>query len=116
MAPYTPRERYALVAIALVTGLGLNGSFLYGAIHPDTVLEALGNPIAVAFVLEAVLLVGLLAYLLERSQMTRLGWPWLVGLSMLGGLAFALPIVLLWNGRVVDAAAAAPKTGSYREG
>ncbi len=99
MTPFTARERYVFISLALVTGLGLNGVFLYGAMHPDIVLEALGNPIAVAFVLEALLLVGFLSYLLERWRMARLGWPWLVGLSLLGGLVFALPVVLLWTGK-----------------
>ena len=99
---FTGRERVGLIALAIASGLGLNGVFIYGALRPDVVIEALGNPVAIAFVAEAIVLVALLAYMLERWQLSRLRWPWLVGLSLLGGLAFALPIALLWESRRGD--------------
>ena len=97
MNTYTSRERFGLMAVAIVSGIGLNGVFLYGVVRSDVLIEAVENPIAVAFILEAFVLVALLAYLLERWEMSQLRWPWLVGLSLLGGLAFALPVLLLWG-------------------
>jgi hypothetical protein len=85
MTPYTRRERFGLMAVAIVSAVGLNGVFLYGLFRPGVLLEAVGNPIAVAFILEAFVLVALLAYLLERWEMSRLRWPWLVGLSLPDG-------------------------------
>ncbi len=111
MTPYSSRERFGLIVIAIVSAVGLNGVFLYGALRSDVLLEALGNPIAVAFILEAFVLVGLLAYLLERWKMSRLRWPWLVGLSLLGGLAFALPVLLLWGPKPAGDRAIEPEKG-----
>ena len=47
-------------------------------------------------------MLGLLAYLLAKWGVLRLRWPWFVGLSILGGLLFALPVELLWPGRKAD--------------
>jgi peptidoglycan/LPS O-acetylase OafA/YrhL len=99
MAPFSNRERTWLIVTAIVGGIGLNGAFVYGVMQPDIIADAIRNPIAAAFILEAFVLVGLLAYLVHRCRASRLRWPWLVGLSLLGGLAFALPVVLLWGGR-----------------
>ena len=97
---YTTRERIVLTMTAVVGLVGLNGVFLYAmTARPELVREALANPVALAFVLEAFVLVGLLAYLLGRWGVARLSWVWFVGLSIIGGIAFALPVVILWKRR-----------------
>lgn len=97
---YTPRERFWLWTLAVVGLLAVNGAFIYGLFFvPGAYAEAMGNPISLAFMVEAFLLLVALAYLLGRWGVARLGWGWLVALSLLGGLAFALPVVLLWGGR-----------------
>lgn len=97
---YGPTERLVLWTLAAVGFVGVNGAFLYGLIAvPGAYAEAMSNPIAVAFMAEAFLLVALLAYLLTRWGVARLGWGWFVGLSLLGSILFALPVVLLWAGR-----------------
>lgn len=97
---YSPRERFWLWTVAVVGLVGLNGAFLYGTFfQPGALAEAMANPVSAAFMAEAWILVGLLAYLLSRWGVGRLGWPWLVVLSLLGGLAFALPVVILWPGK-----------------
>lgn len=89
-----------LGALAFIGGAGLNGVFLWGLqAHPEWMSSALRNPIAVAFVIEAFLMVGMLAYLLRRWQVSRVHWVWFICLALLGGVAFALPVVLLWGGR-----------------
>lgn len=93
---YSRRERLALWTVAAVGVVGVNGTYLYGLFFvPGAHAEALGNPIALAFMVEAFLLLGLLAYLLAKWGLSRLGSGWFVGLSILGSMAFALPAVLL---------------------
>ena len=94
---YTPGERFWLWTLAFIGAIGLNGAFIYGLVaRPDALGSALTNPIAVAFILEALVLMGVLAYLLGKWGVSRVHWRWFVVLSLLGGLAFALPVALLW--------------------
>lgn len=96
---YGRGERMVLWTVALTGLVGMNGAFLYGMTQPDLVRSTLDNPLALAFVAEAFVLMGVLAWLLTKWGVTRLRWPWFVGLSLLGSMAFALPVVLLWSGR-----------------
>jgi hypothetical protein len=96
---YTPRERLWLSVAAVLGLVAVNGAFLYGLARPEAMRDALTNPVSLAFVVEALLLTGLLAYLLRRWGVLRVAWGWLVALSLLGSLLFALPFVLLWGER-----------------
>jgi hypothetical protein len=97
---YSPRERFWLWTLAVVGAVGLNGAFLYGtALHPDAVQAALTNPISAAFIVEAMLLMFVVPYLLGRWGVSDVKMRWFVTLSLVGGLAFALPVVLLWRTR-----------------
>jgi len=97
---YTARERGALWFLAIVGGIGLNGAFVYGMLaRPGALEAALANPIALAFLIEAFLMMGALAYLLPRWGVTTRSRLAFVALSLLGGVAFALPVVLLWKRR-----------------
>lgn len=97
---YTRRERFWLWALAAFGFLGLNGAFVYGSlVRPGLLESALSNPVAVAFIAEALILVAVLAYLFARWGVSRLAWGWFVLLSLLGGLAFAIPVALLVPGR-----------------
>ena len=96
---YTAVERWMLSSFAMFGLFGINGAFLYGVSTPELFWTALGNPISLAFMIEALLMVALLAYLLTKWKVTTLRWPWFVLLSLLGSLAFALPVVLLYGGR-----------------
>lgn len=57
-------------------------------------LAALG---VFGFIVEALVLVGVFAYLFKRWGVSRLGWGWFVFLSLLGSIAFAIPVVLLYR-------------------
>lgn len=106
---YTARERFWLWTLAAFGFVGVNGVFLWAvATRPDLVDAAFRNPLALAFVLEALVLVGVLAYLLGRWRVSRLHWGWFVLLSLAGSLAFALPVALLW-GRGSHGPAAVPR-------
>jgi hypothetical protein len=93
---FNPRERLWLGVLAVAGLVGLNGVFVYSALyHRETVLAALRNPVALAFIVEAFVVMGLVAWLLGRWQRNRLGWGWFVLLTLIGGLAFGIPAVLL---------------------
>lgn len=96
---YNRSERILLWSLAVVGFIVVNGAFLYGLIRPGVLQEALSNPVSMAFMIEAMLLMGALAYLLTKWHVGRLPWGWFVLLSLLGSMAFALPIVLLWPRR-----------------
>ena len=93
---YSRAERSWLLALGAVGLLGINGVFLWSLYtRPDAVREALANPLALAFVVEAMLLVATMAWLFRKWSLTRLGWGWFVVLSLVGSLAFAIPVALL---------------------
>lgn len=96
---YGRTERLSLWILALVGFVFVNGAFLYALLRPDVLQAAMANPLALAFMAEALLLMGALAYLLTKWRVSRLGWGWFVVLSLLGSMAFALPVVLLWPKR-----------------
>jgi hypothetical protein len=98
---YQRSERFILWGLAVVGFLGINGAVLYALLRPDVLQQALRNPLSLAFMVEAVLIMGALAYLLTKWQVNRLHWGWFVVLSLLGSMAFALPVVLLWPRREV---------------
>lgn len=95
---YTLRERFWLWMLCLFGFVAANGVFVYGLLlQPDALAAAMANPIAAAFIIEALVLVGVFAYLLRKWGVSRLSWGWFVVLSLLGSMAFALPVVLLWG-------------------
>jgi len=99
---YTSSERRILMVVAAVGLIALNGVFIYGVLfHAELITDAISNPIACAFVIEALVLTVVLAYLLGKWGVSRVHWGWFVVLSLAGGLAFALPVVLLVSERRV---------------
>jgi hypothetical protein len=97
---YTPRERLFLWTLAVVGFVVLNSVFLYGLLfRPDWIRAAYTNPVSAVFIAEALVLMGAFAWLLSKWKVARLHWGWFVVLSLLGSMAFALPIVLLWPRR-----------------
>ena len=93
---YSSIERLGLWTLAAVGLVGLNGAFVYGLVaRPGSLQAALRNPVALAFIVESLVLVGVLAWLLRRWGVSRVHWLWFVALSLLGGIAFALPVVVL---------------------
>lgn len=100
---YSPRERFCLWLFALFTLFVINGAFLYGTfLHPTALRDTLSNPIALAFIAEAMLLVVALAYLLPKWGVTRISRAWFVALAIVGGLGFAIPVALLGARRRKD--------------
>jgi hypothetical protein len=96
---YSRTERFVLWCVALLGLLGVNGAFLYGLSRPGLVRAAVENPVSMAFMMEALVLMCLLAYLLKKWGAMKLGWTWFLLLSLLASLAFALPVAVLYRDR-----------------
>jgi hypothetical protein len=93
---YSRAERGWLVALAIAAFVGVNGAFLYGvAADPAALAAALRNPVSAAFMVEAVVMMIVLAWLLTRWGVTGVSRTWFVALSLIGSIAFALPVALL---------------------
>ena len=95
---YSRHERFWLWALGVFGFVGVNGAFFYGLLFdPNALQAALTNPIAAAFIVEALILTGVLAYLFRKWGVSRIAWGWFVCLSLLGSMAFAIPIALLFR-------------------
>jgi hypothetical protein len=104
----------ALLAIALFGLVVPNGLFLSWLVQDfSSVGEVLGNKLALAFMLDALMATALLAYLFAVKPPGPRRWPWFVALSLLGGLGFSIPFYLWWNHR---AARQAPSGRSPQPG
>ncbi len=55
--------------------------------------------LALAFIIDVFLTMCLLAYYFARKPIGRVRWPWFVLLSLMGGLAFSLPLYWWLNKR-----------------
>ena len=91
----SPSESACLLGLAIFGFLVPNGCFVYFALtRPDLVEAAIRNPVAMVFMGEALLLMFLFAWLLKRAGTTSPG-PWVfIALSLIGSLAFSVPLTL----------------------
>jgi hypothetical protein len=95
---YNATERFWLWVLAAFGFVAVNGAFMYGVfVRPDILAAAQSNPLSMAFVVEALVLMVVLAHLLPKWGVTQMSWGWFVVLSLVGSLAFSLPIALLWK-------------------
>ena len=95
---YTTSERLTLMIVGAIGLVGLNGVFLYALFaRPDLIGMALANPVSLVFIIEALILMVLLAYLFAKWNVARAPAVWFVALALLGGLVFAVPAILLWG-------------------
>ena len=93
-----------LILVALFGLIVPNGLFLYWLLVEFPGIEAvLQNRLAVAFMLEAFLLLVLLAVYFARRPIGPVRWGWFVVLSIIGGLGFGLPFYY-WLNRSREAA------------
>ena len=75
-----------------------NGLFIYWLLFENVGLAAiLQNHLALGFMLDAFMAMGLLAVYFARRPIGPVGWPWFIVLSLIGGLGFSLPLYLWLN-------------------
>ena len=90
-----------LLAIAMFGLIVPNGLFLYWLLYEyEGVMTVAQNKLALAFILDAFLVMGLLAYYFARNPVGRIKWYWFIVLSILGGLGFSIPLYWWLNHRV----------------
>ena len=88
-------SRPLLLTLAIVGFVLINCPFLYFAIIEKEIYEAaLRNGIAVVFMAEAFLLMGGGAFLIWFLRLKNPGWIPFILLSLLGSLAFSIPLFL----------------------
>lgn len=89
-----------LLLISLFGLLVPNGIFVYWLFTGFTGLaEVAGNTLAVSFILDAFLAVGLLGYFFAVRPIGVVKWYWFVILSCAGGLGFGIPFYWWLNRR-----------------
>jgi hypothetical protein len=89
-----------LVFLAVVGNLVPGGLFLYWFLNEYSSLSAaLSDKLALAFLVDLLLSTFVLAYLFARKPLGPVKWPWFVALSLLGTLAFSIPLFIWLNWR-----------------
>lgn len=93
------KQRILLWVFAAIGLFGINGLFLYGTFFlPEQMQAAYSNVYAVAFMLEALVLLPLFCFLIYAARLKSPGWIGFLILSLVGSLAFSIPFsVLLWT-------------------
>ena len=89
-----------LLFLALIGLLAPGGLFLYWMLNDYTSFSAaLADKMAVAFFLDLLMSTFLLAYLFARKPLGPVKWPWFIAFSLLGTLAFSIPLFVWLNWR-----------------
>ena len=96
----TRKTGFILLFVSIAALLGPNAIYIYSLIvYPELNLQALQNPVSLAFIIEAMMLLGLfLWYVYKETQ----SWAKVVvylTLSFLGSLAFSFPLFLYINNK-----------------
>jgi hypothetical protein len=90
-----------LMWLLIVAAFGFfvpNGFFIYWLLFEYPGLAAIGqNRLALGFMLDAFMAMGLLAVYFARQPIGPVRWPWFIVLSLAGGLGFSLPMYLWLN-------------------
>ncbi|MCH6255210.1 hypothetical protein MLD52_01535 [Puniceicoccaceae bacterium K14] len=88
-------QRKVLLFVAILALLGPNGVYLYYTVtQPELNQEALRNPISLAFMIEAMMLLGLFLWYVFRVTRSWVQVLTYLVLAFLGSLAFSLPMFL----------------------
>jgi hypothetical protein len=90
----------ALLLIALFGLFVPNGIFIYWMFTEfSSMSDVINNRLALGFIIEAFVVLGLVAYWFARNPIGKLSWPWFVVFSLIGGLGFGLPFYYWLNKR-----------------
>ena len=89
-----------LLVIALFGLLVPNGIFIYWLFTGFMgVSDFVTNRLALAFIIDAVMAMLLLAYFFAKNPIGNVRWYWFIVLSVIGGLGFSIPFYFWLNGR-----------------
>lgn len=89
-----------LLIVALFGLFVPNGLFIYWAFTEfSSVADVLDNKLALAFIIEAFLVLGIMSVYFARNPIGKLRWPWFVAFSLIGGLGFGIPFYYWCNKR-----------------
>ncbi len=89
-----------LVLLAVAGLLAPGGLFLSSRLKDYTSLSAaVADRMAVAFFVDLLMSTFLLAYFFAKRPLGPVKWPWFVALSLLGTLAFSIPLYIWLNWR-----------------
>ena len=92
------KQRWILLAVALFGLIVPNNMFLYASLH-DPNGGVAHNLLASSFMLDAFLALGSLSYFFAVRPLGPVKWYWFTLLSLLGGMAFSLPLYWWLNSR-----------------
>ncbi|MBI2427587.1 MAG: hypothetical protein HYV29_02075 [Ignavibacteriales bacterium] len=86
-----------------VTAFGLfipNGMFFYYLfVQFQSPMDVMNDLLALAFIIDAFMATGLLAWYFARNPLGKHSWKLFVALSLLGGLGFSIPFFYYLNKR-----------------
>ena len=89
-----------LILIALFGLLVPNGIFVYWLFTDfREISDFVTNRLALAFIIDAIMAMLLLAYWFRSNPIGKVRWYWFVVLSLLGGLGFSIPFYYWLNRR-----------------
>ena len=89
----SPKSRTLILLFAIITLVGPNGMFLYYSItQPELLQAANSNPIALAFMIEAFMLLALFLVYMWRKTKSVMQVVLYLGLSFIGSLAFSFAV------------------------
>jgi hypothetical protein len=89
-----------LILIALFGLLVPNGIFVYWLLTDFRgISDFVTNRLALAFIIDAIMAMLLLAYWFRSNPIGKVRWYWFVVLSLLGGLGFSIPFYYWLNRR-----------------
>lgn len=90
----------ALLLIALFGLFVPNGIFVYWLFTDfNSMSDVTNNRLALGFIIEAFVVLAMLAYYFAKNPPGKISWYWFVVLSLIGGLGFGLPFYWWLNRR-----------------
>ena len=89
-----------LLLIALFGLFVPNGIFVYWLMTDfHSLSDITGNRLALGFIIEAFVVLFLLAYYFAKNPPGKVKWPWFIVLSLIGGIGFGIPFYWWLNKR-----------------
>ncbi len=92
-----------LLIIAFFGLLVPNGIFVYWLLNDfHSLSDFTNNRLAVPFIVEAFVVMFLMAYWFAKNPPGKVKWYWFIVLSLIGGIGFSIPLFWWLNKRDVN--------------